>query len=1033
MGPMKRRNHPTTFLIGLLVVVLLGCSSTEETYPTPNLDGEQLDDVAETTPPTTVLDAAFGVLQEEAEQSTLFDLGAIPGVVIECYDNEAPTEDVGSGTGGAWLQFRGDRALSGRSGLVGAATCPEVLWSHDLGARLSLLEVAFDPTATKVLPLPDSGELGNRWDLFNRYEAEGRRVDLDGDGWNTESTTSYGTHRVGDLLPDLPGLEMVSCDSGQFQVGAGGDDPLPCYLLNRSNGAWETVWTSEPFSGFSNNMSTTGQPLIGDFDNDGEPEVAVLPWYDVQVLDLATGALEVTGNYKNSKYDPDDPTTGRPYGFFGAYDLGGDDRSEFVIMGDFEMFVSVLGRRDGELVELWDHQIAKGIAQSTAVHETGVSPVADIDGDGTLDIVTSIFNEHGDGQWHVVGFDGLTGTVIVDLVNRHLAALSDLNGDGTAELFVTITDGPAVPDYGPVEILDVSEGSQRSVWSSASSGFERLDVTDFPLHVNSRATWGRKSILLHQGPRSGGLMFATRSQHQGTGDVTIHFYGADPFLLGNAKRQAKSGAISEIGSVTGPSLRLRGIDDSTETLRLLVQAVSSQAGSTVSTDGLEAAVVYSSLTQSGDGHPAAMGSLLTGTVVGRLDGGGPTVVAHGFGETVQALEVDTESGLVSVAWTAPGRGMVSGADTIVSNGRGFASVALADVYGTGEHVVVVADKDSDGTALLKALDGDGEVIWKTRFDVRGDPPIWNIGGITNWTAGHFLDPDREDVLVAVRTTKMHSDQLHLLDGRNGDVLWTRQSGGRYSGCENAQETGAGASHMAIFDWDGDGLDEILTTYSSLFAVYDGSDGSMLLNRWTTQWCPSPLQLFDQGFLNHPLPVAADFLGNGSEQVLLAGMSATIAVVETGGDPIWHTGMFSGSPKRTMQGVGDFDGDGDLDLLSVGHCNGAGSELQVFEASTGDLRWSMGLGAVCSSWMVPTHVVTVDLDGDGRDEALFTYGNVLYAIGENDDGVGHLAWKATFAPNSWGALLGELSIADVDGTGRPNVLVNTESGHLYGIG
>ena len=85
-----------------------------------------------------------------------------------------------------------------------------------------------------------------------------------------------------------------------------------------------------------------------------------------------------------------------------------------------------------------------------------------------------------------------------------------------------------------------------------------------------------------------------------------------------------------------------------------------------------------------------------------------------------------------------------------------------------------------------------------------------------------------------------------------------------------------------------------------------------------------------------------------------------------------------------------------------------------------------------SWMVPTHVVTVDLDGDGRDEALFTYGNVLYAIGEND-GVGHLAWKATFAPDSWGALLGELSIADVDGTGRPHVLVNTQSGHLYGIG
>ena len=53
---------------------------------------------------------------------------------------------------------------------------------------------------------------------------------------------------------------------------------------------------------------------------------------------------------------------------------------------------------------------------------------------------------------------------------------------------------------------------------------------------------------------------------------------------------------------------------------------------------------------------------------------------------------------------------------------------------------------------------------------------------------------------------------------------------------------------------------------------------------------------------------------------------------------------------------------------------------------------MDLGAVCSSWTVPTHVVTVDLDGDGRDEALFTYGNVLYAIGEDDDGGGHLAYQ-----------------------------------------
>mgnify|MGYP001074056712 CR=1 FL=1 len=102
------------------------------------------------------------------------NLGEIPTVFIKCYFNEDPMEVAQLGTGGTWLQFRGDRKLSGRSGLVGTTTCPEVLWSHDLGARLSLLEVEFDSSVSKALPLPDTGELGDRWELFNRYAEIGR-------------------------------------------------------------------------------------------------------------------------------------------------------------------------------------------------------------------------------------------------------------------------------------------------------------------------------------------------------------------------------------------------------------------------------------------------------------------------------------------------------------------------------------------------------------------------------------------------------------------------------------------------------------------------------------------------------------------------------------------------------------------------------------------------------------------------------------------------------------------------------------------
>ena len=84
--------------------------------------------------------------------------------------------------------------------------------------------------------------------------------------------------------------------------------------------------------------------------------------------------------------------------------------------------------------------------------------------------------------------------------------------------------------------------------------------------------------------------------------------------------------------------------------------------------------------------------------------------------------------------------------------------------------------------------------------------------------------------------------------------------------------------MPVFDWDASGTDDVLNTYSSLFAVYGGQEGSLLMNRWTTGWCPSEKQLFSEGFLKHPIPVVADFLGNGQNQILFAGNDATLALL-----------------------------------------------------------------------------------------------------------------------------------------------------------
>ena len=61
--------------------------------------------------------------------------------------------------------------------------------------------------------------------------------------------------------------------------------------------------------------------------------------------------------------------------------------------------------------------------------------------------------------------------------------------------------------------------------------------------------------------------------------------------------------------------------------------------------------------------------------------------------------------------------------------------------------------------------------------------------------------------------------------------------------------------------------------------------------------------------------------------------------------------------------------------------------------------------------------------------LFTQNNVVLAYGESD-GVGHEAWRVTFEK---GITLGTLAIADVYGSLEPQVVVNTSTGHVVGLG
>ena len=948
-----------------------------------------------------------------------FDLGPIPEVDIDCrrVSKGAGSSPVDPSLRGTWLQFRGDRALTGRSELVGEIRCPEVLWQLDLGARQNL--VSIEPSSKgEKLDLPIAGEQGDPWQTKLDYRTEGALIDLDGDGYNRVDPSGGGIHKIGDFLPEKKGFEKISCADHPFSTSSDGDDPLPCYLARRVKGEWKLVWKTKPLPGFTYSSTTSGQPLIGDFDLDGEIEVAVIGWYEIYLLSLASGEVEATGVFR----DPDAPgaSSGRGYGWFGAFDVTGDEKREFVILGDFEKFISVIGWRGGELTELWDHQIEAGVSLSKTAHHPGVAPVADADGDGRPEIVTSIFNERGDGSWWVVGFDGASGEVEFRLKNRYLSGMADLDGDGVVELMATKTKRGAVPEARKISVVSFRDDPEgETLWSKSGQGFEIGRALGFPDHVNSAAVRGYDTAILVSGWGGKGPAFVTRDPLGKTANFRLRVL------------RLEDGEVKLAARIEGPRLRVVSPSGGERTDLLLQAQTKTRKESTVTLGGALGGVETSGRVQSGDGDRHVWGTLTTSTVVGPMEPGGRArVITQTFDKKVRAYEI-TDSGDPELLWEVPGRGMYSGGySRSVSSINQFGSLLLADLEGDGAFSLVLARQAFDGQAQLRAIGHDGQTIWTRKFNVDGGTPGWRSSGVSNWLAGNFRDHDREDVAVSVEVGGARFGELHMLDGKTGEKVWRLEDGGLYS-CGN--RAFPGSSNHTVFDWDGDGLDEMLNTNTSLFAVYDGEEAEILFNRWMTGWCGKlPEQVFDDGFLVEALSPVTDFMGSGEPQILYGKNPAKMALLDMDGEPFWEKPSYDGFHFQTLQGIGDFDGDGELEVLAVGHCKKRRKEIRAFEGASGKQMWTLPLPSSCD-WPGAKALATADLDGDGRDEALVFNGNVLHAIGENTLGKGEVLWTATFEPDFGWNEHGVPVVADVDGSGRPQILINTASGYLIALG
>jgi hypothetical protein len=724
---------------------------------------------------------------------------------------------------------------------------------------------------------------------------------------------------------------------------------------------------------------------VADANNDGQPDVIISMHYRIVVLDGATGATLSNFNYYCE----------RNYGFLGAANIDDDPEPEFCIISDFAQHIEVIDNKRGRLSLLWMKQIEGSIEINNCVTEPGPTAFTDVDGDGTPEVICSIYNYCQSNQWSVLIFNAATGAVKYMLYGYYLNGICNLNNDGRPELFVTRTSGQAIPTYGDLAIYQLSlEQGIVQLWAYGRARFHTRELDALPLTVNTMAADGRRTLI-----------------------------------YGTAASGQEGFFISSAGSNGGESCSLIGFDEITNQIQNLV-TVNGPKGSilNVKATKIEGNNDYQILLAvSSPGEPYEILTVINGTLelkqwnrkpppysgppcIADLEGDGrmEIIIATGTLEII-CLEAPQNGSMPKVRWRMMGQGMTKNAPYQQDG------VLVADLDNDHQKEIIFARETSEGTASLVAVRPDGSIKWQHSFPgLEGSAPAWNLGGITYWQDGHFTTKSRLDVYVSIRRSKMHSDIGFLLNGENGNIIWEAASILIPGGDPIWDIRGHGGDRIAAADLDWDGVVDLISAYPDRVYLVDGPSGNPTIIKSTIN------SLFPNCSSYYAVPVIADFNGDGEMEILYGRCGYLTALLTKDCNLLWQRDYRSGGDNgcNYLQGIGNFYHEGWMEIGGIyRNIDTNRHEFRFFNGSNGDQIGVYPLEAYLGSPI--TDVVTADLDQDGLDEALFGQGTSLVCMEAQG-----IKWTLNLR-----AVPGEIALGDVNGDGLLEIAVCNSDGYL----